>query len=124
MILETVEAPIYHERFGGEPHKGKVAAPYQVVWIGYVEPPISDQFQFQSFLGQNEQVTVWIDGRVVYAAGVSNSVDNKVSLIAGRRHSVRIEYINPDGRAELKLLWFSRVIDPTRLPKAALSTDS
>ena len=61
---------------------------------------------------------------IVHAAELSKSVNEKVSLIAGHRHRIRIEYINPDGRAELKLLWSSRIVDPVSLPKEALYPES
>jgi len=120
LVLQTTEAPIYHEPFGAEPHKGKIKPPYRTVWSGSIEPPVSDRFQFTSLLGKNERVAVWIDGRIVYAAGMKKSANRIVNLVAGHRHRIRIEYVNPDGRAELKLLWSSQVVDPNRLPKEAL----
>jgi len=124
LVLETIEAPIYYEQFGGEPHAGKATPRYKAMWTGFVEAPISDRFQFSALLGSNEQVAVWIDGKIVYTAGMSKKVNNRVELAAGRRHRIRVEYINPDGRSELKLLWSSRVVDPTRLPKEALYPDT
>ena len=124
LVLQTIEAPIYHEPFGGEPHKGKVKPPYKTVWSGFVEPPLSDRFGFSSLLGKNERVAVWIDGKLVYTAGLAKKIDGKVDLVAGHRYRIRVEYINPDGRAELKLFWSSRVVDPTRLPKDALYPES
>jgi hypothetical protein len=117
LVHETVEAPIYFEPFGSEPHADIVKPHYKAVWTGFVVPPVTDQFDFHSLLGQSEQVAVWIDGHVVHANGFDKeNVDLPVNLTSGRRHSIRIEYINPDARAELKLLWRSEVTDPQRLP--------
>jgi hypothetical protein len=115
LIHEAAEAPIYYEPFGGEPHAGKVAAPYKAVWSGFVRPPVTDLFRFASLLGKGEQVTVWIDGKIVYAAGTADAANRRIPLTGGKRHRIRVEYVNPDGRAELKLLWSSRIIDPARL---------
>jgi hypothetical protein len=120
LLLETTEAPIYYEPFGQEQHATEVTPRYRAVWNGFVEPPVSDSYRFRSLLGAGEQVAVWIDGRIVHAAGLPKNVDSRVDLVAGHRHRIRVEYINPDGRAELKLLWLSRVVDPTRLHKDAL----
>lgn len=54
------------------------------------------------------------------AAGLPKPVDERAHLTAGHRHRLRIEYVNPDGRAELKLLWSSRAMDSTRVDKARL----
>lgn len=115
LFHETTEAPIYHAPFGGEPHAGKIAPPYKAVWSGFVRPPVTDLFQFASLLGKGEQVTVWIDDKIVYTAGTANTVNRKIALSGAERRPIRIEYINPDGRAELRLLWSSRIIDPSRL---------
>ena len=121
-VLETREAPIYYERFAAERHATKVAPHYKAEWTGFVTPPVTDRYRFASLLGKAEQVAVWIDGRVVHAQGFSaaQNITHSVDLTAGHRHRIRIEYINPDGRAELNLLWSSRVADPTRLALEAL----
>ena len=74
-----------------------------------------------TFIAVNEQVAIWIDGRLVHASGFGTNDNNKqVTLRAGHRHRIRVEYINPDGRAELKVLWCSRFIDRQRLPVESL----
>jgi hypothetical protein len=119
-VLETVEAPIYFEPFGPEPHADQVTPACKVVWSGFIRPPVSDRFQFRSLLGTGEQAAVWIDGRIVHAAGLAQRVDRAIDLAAGHRHRICVEYINPDGRAELKLLWSSRIVDPARLSSDVL----
>ena len=120
LVLEAVEAPIYHEPFGAEPHANQVRPYYKVEWTGFVEPPFTDRYRFTSLLGGNEQLAVWIDGRLVHTAGMPDRVSVSVDMTADHRHPIRIEYINPDGRAELKLLWSSRTLDPARLPIESL----
>jgi len=114
-VLETVECPIYYNRFGREGHADKVKAPYKAVWTGFVRPPLSDRYRFNALLGKDEQVAVWIDGKVVHASGGTKGVNRPVDLTAGHAHRIRVEYVNQEGRAELKLLWSSRVLDPAPL---------
>ena len=116
IVLETTEPPIYYERFGSERHSGKLKGHYKVQWSGFVSPSVSDRFQFRSLLGKGEQLAVWIDGRVVHTNGFKISNSGHADLTAGHRHRIRVEYINPEGRAELNLLWQSRVTDPQRIP--------
>ena len=122
-ILSVVESPIFYERFGAERHAGKIQPGYKVVWDGFVEPPFTDLYRFHSLLGIKEQVWVSMDGRLVHAGGLAKRVDATIHLTAGHRHRLRIEYVNPDGRAELKLLWSSRTLDLSRLDKARLFPD-
>ena len=122
LVLETVEDPIYYEQFGAERHGGAVSPHYKVTWSGFISPPVGDRFRFSSLLGKGEQVAVWIDGRLIHAKGFEpeRNLDQQVDLTAGQRHRISIEYINQDGRAELKLLWSSRVTDLGRIPIQSL----
>jgi len=120
LIHEAIEAPGYGGQVDTSPIQGETTPYDRIVWSGIVQPPLSDRYQFQSLLGKDEQVAVWIDGRIIHASGTTTSLDKKVDLIAGHPHQIRIEYVNPNGPSELKLLWTSRVLDPTRLSKEFL----
>jgi len=124
LALETVEAPIYHEPFGAEPHADRIKPHYKAIWTGFVDPPFTDRYRFTSLLGSNEQLAVWIDGRLVHSAGLPETASHSVEMTGDHRHRIRIEYINPDGRAELKLLWSSRSLDPTRISTDRLYPDA
>jgi hypothetical protein len=113
LALETVEVPILHDPVAAEPHKDRVTAPYRAVWSGFIVPPLTDRYRFHALLGKDEQLVVRVDGRVVLAAGKAAPVSQRVELTALHRHRIHIEYENPSGRAELKLLWSSTVLDPS-----------
>ncbi len=91
LAFETVEAPLFHEPFGSEPHKDFIAAPYRVVWEGFITVPLTDRYSFSALLGQNEKITVSIDGREVLVLGVAKPVAERTELTAARRHALRIE---------------------------------
>lgn len=120
LVFEATEAPLFHEAFSDEPHKDRIAAPYRVVWEGFITAPLTDRYSFSALLGQNEQITVRIDGREVLSLGTRKPVTERTELSAARRHAVRIEYINPSDRAELKLFIASTTVDPIKLPHAWL----
>ncbi|MAR12565.1 MAG: hypothetical protein CL681_21665 [Blastopirellula sp.] len=111
---------IYYERFGPERHADKFNGFYKATWEGYLTPAISDLYQFQSLLGANEQLAIWIDGKPVHARVDGKQVDRSVQLTANHPHAIRVEYINPEGRAELNVLWSSQVLDVGRIPVAYL----
>ncbi len=119
-ILTVVEDPIYYERFGGERHSKKISAPYKVTWKGTLVPTLTDRYKFRTFLGKKETVSLWIEGQLIYSNGGKQAVDRTIDLKSDKKYKIKIEYDNPDGRSELKLLWSSRVIDPGRIPKEVL----
>jgi hypothetical protein len=81
---------------------------------------MTDEFSITTLIGENEKIAIEIDGKLVHAAGTSNDVTLNIKMRAGQRYPIRIGYSNNDGRAELKLLWSSRVLDPMRVPQTAL----
>ena len=124
LIFETTEPPIYYEQFKSEPHADKVMPFYKAIWTGFLHPPVTDRFEWQTLIGKSEQVAIWIDGTLCNANGFGkHNLKRAIELTAKHPHHIRIEYINPDGRAELKLLWRSRILDPQRLPSEFLSPD-
>jgi alpha-L-fucosidase len=70
------------------------------------------RYRFHTLLGSGEKVAVWIDGRLVHWAGFPENRSFGTNLVAGHQHRIRVDYINSDGRAELKRLWSSRVMGP------------
>jgi hypothetical protein len=120
VLHETTEAPTYFDPFGADPHSTKVQAPFRVEWTGSVEAPLTDRFRFSAFLGADEKLRVWVDDVLIYSQHHGAAVDLPVNLIAGKKHSIKIEYINPANRAELKLLWSSRVLDSTPISPNSL----
>ncbi|MBO10445.1 MAG: hypothetical protein CMJ68_06760, partial [Planctomycetaceae bacterium] len=125
LVLKTIEPPIYYQKFGSERHSKTVTPHYKVTWTGHVRGPLTDTFRFRSLLGRSEQVAVWLDGRIVHSNGFPGGhVNRPVKLTAGHRHRIRVEYINPEGRAELTLLWFSTVTDPQQIPTGLLDPET
>lgn len=115
LVFETTESPLFFEQFGSEPHQDRITAPYRVVWDGFITVPLTDRYAFSSLLGQGEQITVWLDGHEVLALGSAKTVEEQVELTASHRHALRIEYLNPSDRAELKLFVAATTSDPVRL---------
>ena len=114
-MLETTEAQIDIEAFNSERHADRMTPNFNAERTGFIEVPLTDRYRFHTLLGLGEQMAVWIDGLLVDSAGFPDNRSLGTDLVAGHRHHVRTEDINPDGRAELKLLWSSRVMDPITL---------
>jgi hypothetical protein len=54
--------------------------------------------------------------REVFARGAARDSSERIGLTAARRHALRIEYVNPSGRAELKLFRAATTRDPAKFP--------
>mgnify|MGYP001192303315 FL=1 len=122
-IISGQEDLIYYGKFSPERHGEKLKGFYKATWSGYITPPLSDAYKFTTILGANEQIAIWIDGKPVHTRVEGENIDASVELLANHRHRIRVEYINPDGRAELNVLWSSRVLDIGPIPVTYLHPD-
>jgi alpha-D-xyloside xylohydrolase len=85
------------------PERGDVS----VRWEGSVEPATAGDYQFQTYSAGD--IKVWIDGRLVvnhWRQGWLPWHDlARVHFDAGRRHSVRLDWIKDDDPANMQLRW-------------------
>ena len=85
----------------------KVTGPISVRWEGSIVPQESGEFLFQSF--SNGDVKIWVDGRPIathwrqgWLAGLDQA---KVRLEAGRRHSLRVDWVRSEDSPTVQLRW-------------------
>ena len=85
-------------------------------WTGTIEVPASVGDVKLATL-EDDGVRVWIDGqKIIDAWGPHDSVTSEASVVlsAGTSHQIRIEYLQLDYDAHIKLLW-----EPAKLPEAS-----
>ena len=79
---------------------------FSVRWSGTLEAPVSGAAQLQAVADDGVRVT--FDGARVIDNWASASVTTRtanVTLVAGRRHSIVVEYYDASGTASIKLNW-------------------
>ncbi|WP_285746747.1 alpha-L-fucosidase [Lentzea sp. NBRC 105346] len=108
-------------RQGGSPASGIPVDNFSARWTGFVQPQFSGPHTFLTV--SDETVKVWVDGKVV----IDNSTPHgpkldkgTVTLEAGKKYSIRVDYTEKTGEAFLKLLWSNpnrkqRVVPVTQL---------
>jgi len=90
----------------GAPAAGIGADAWSARWTGEIEAQVSGLHSF--FLRSNDGARLWIDGVLVvndwkdHASRVSQGT---IQLEAGHRYSIRVDYHDTAGRANLRLLW-------------------
>ncbi|MFJ6787320.1 alpha-L-fucosidase [Streptomyces angustmyceticus] len=95
-------------RFDGSPHPSIPADHFSTRWTGTVQPRFDETYTFTTV--SDDTVRLWIDGKPVidHTTPHGPTVDKgTVTLRAGHRHSIRIDYTERTGEAHLKLLWSS-----------------
>ena len=95
-------------RFDGSPDPKIPADHFSTRWTGSIEPRFDETYTLSTV--SDDTVRVWIDGKPVIDSSTPHGpkVDKgTVTLKAGHRHSLRIDYTEGTGEAHMKLLWSS-----------------
>ncbi len=80
-----------------------------VRWSGRIEPEFSETYTF-SMIGDNG-FRLWVDGRLIIDNWVDNwdieKVGDPISLQAGQKYDIKVEYFEHVGGSNLRLRWQS-----------------
>lgn len=102
----------------GQPAPEVPADGFAVRWTGTLLPSASGTC---TFFIQGDATRLWIDGRPVAAAGDASPAQGTVELVAGRRHAVRIEYLDRTTEAGCRLRWAPGGGEMVAVPSEVLS---
>ncbi|HWN94780.1 MAG TPA: PA14 domain-containing protein, partial [Methylomirabilota bacterium] len=97
---------------------------YTVRWNGQVEPQYSELYFFET--RSDDGVKLWVNDQLLIDRWqIQNAtLTNAISLVAGVRYNIRLEYFNRGGGGRTRLSWFSasqprQVIPSNRLYPAS-----
>lgn len=107
------------------PGAGVAADNYSVRWSGQVRAAYSQTYTF--FTRSDDGVRLWVNGQKVIDnwtqhAAVENS--GTVTLAAGQKYAIKLEYYEASGSAVAQLSWSSSSQAKQIIPAAALFPDS
>ncbi|MFE0379405.1 PA14 domain-containing protein [Streptomyces inhibens] len=111
-------------RFDGSPDPKIPADHFSTRWTGTIQPRFDETYTFTTV--SDDTVRLWIDGKPVIDSATPHGpkVDKgTVTLKAGHRHSIRIDYTEGTGEAHMKLLWSSPSQSQQIVPQRQLYAD-
>ncbi|WP_374118228.1 alpha-L-fucosidase [Streptomyces sp. RKAG337] len=95
-------------RYLGSPAPAVPADNFSARWTGSVQPRYSRTYTFLTV--SDDTVQVWVDGQQI----ISNTTPHDaavntgtVTLQAGKKYSIRIDFTERTGEAAMKLLWYA-----------------
>jgi hypothetical protein len=81
---------------------------FSVRWTGQVQPRYSETYTFYAV--SDDGVRVWVNGQPIINNWNNHSVredSGTITLVAGQRYDIQIDYYEDGGDAVIKLLWSS-----------------
>jgi alpha-L-fucosidase len=106
-------------RFDGSPDPAIPADNFSARWTGTIQPRSTEAYTLTTL--SDDTVQVWVDGKLVIDNTAPHNAQLNsatVTLQAGRRYPIRVDYSERTGEAYLKLFWSApdqdQMIVPTR----------
>ncbi len=106
---------------GGSPDPKLGVDTFSVRWTGQVQPKTSEVYTF--FTDSDDGVRLWVDGKLVIDRWNDHALTTdqaSVSLVAGRRYDVKLEYYENAWDAQIGLQWSSPTVPKQVIPASAL----
>jgi hypothetical protein len=105
-----------------EPAPGLRREQFSVAWTGELEAPVSGQFTFH--LAANDHTRLFFTNQLLLAVGnrgtTSELSSTPVTLTAGQRYPIRLQYVESGGAAGVHLLWSGPDLVKSLIPKQRL----
>src|SRR5947209_9319908 len=102
-----------------------IGKPFSVRWAGFLEAPEAGEYTLS--VAFNNRVKLWVGDKLVIDADAGDSFEKErsapVTLEAGKKVPIKLEYTYTSGNASLRLMWASQGIKKQVIPKERLSTD-
>lgn len=120
-FLTRTDATIDFDWVNGPPNEKAPDNYFNVVWTGSVIPEYSEEYTFTTV--SDDGVRLWIDDKLLIDNWTNHgpTEDNsKISLVAGIKYPVRMEYFENSGGAVAKLSWSSPSQPKQVIPAKAL----
>jgi len=120
-VTRTDPVVNYAWRYSGSPAPSIGTDNFSSRWTGSIQPRYSERYTFTT--ASDDTVRLWIDGQPVIdnATPHTPTVDQgSVTLVAGRRHDIRLEQTEQGGEAYLKLIWSSPNTPAQVVPQSQL----
>jgi uncharacterized protein (DUF1800 family) len=117
-LFLTTNNPVIDFRFGPgvTPNLSNISA--TVRWTGQVQPQFNEAYVFET--RTDDGAKLWVNDQLLidkWQTQGTTSWTNSISLVAGVRYNIRMEYFNAFGSARAQLYWYSpsqpRQIIPT-----------
>lgn len=109
-----------------EPTPGIATNTYSIRWMGQVQPQYSEPYVF--IVRTDDGSKLWVNDQLIHDdwrnKGASDVASSEITLQAGVRYNLKLEYYQNTGSAEARLYWYSPSQPKQIIPTARLYPDS
>ena len=119
--LTRTDSTINFNWGAGSPNAAIGTDTFSVRWTGQVQTPTSGVYTF--FTQSDDGIRLWVNGQQIINNWTNHSVtENKgtITLAAGQKYDIKLEYYDNTGSAVAKLLWSGPSVTKQIIPQSQL----
>ena len=120
-ISERVDSTVYFNWGNSSPLSGMNNNNYSIRWTGQIEPLYSGEYTF--YITSDNGRRVWIDNQLIIDKWISDwdiEYSGSITLSAGQKYDIKVEYFEESGGANIKLEWESTQQSREIIPSSCL----
>ncbi len=120
-VLTRTDPTINFDWGGNSPEKNISPDRFSVRWIGQVQPQYSQTYMF--YTKTDDGVKLWVNDKLIIDNWNDQSVTEKsgtITLIAGQKYNIKMEYYENYGYAIAQLSWSSPSTQKQIIPQSQL----
>jgi chitodextrinase len=123
--LTRIDTNINFDWGDGSPDSKVSSDTFSVRWTGYVQPNYSETYTF--YTSSDDGVRLWVNNQLLVDKWVDQGeteYSGSITLTAGVKYSIKLEYYEGYGGAAARLKWASSSQSKQVVPKEALYSDT
>ena len=108
LVLTRVDPSVDFNWGSGSPAAGIGTDDFSIRWTGQVEPRYSEQYTFYTL--SDDGVRLWVNGQLIidnWTSHTQTEDQGSITLVAGQRHAIKMEYYERRKQAVARLSWSS-----------------
>jgi sialate O-acetylesterase len=104
----------------GSPNAAIPAEGFTVRWSGRIQPQFTESYKF--YLAHDDGAKLWVNNQLVIDkwAGGGTDDNGSISLSAGTKYDIKLEYVETLANASCKLEWYSPSLPREVVPQTQL----
>ena len=104
-VFKRIDATINFDWAFGSPNASVSSDNFSVLWAGQIQPKYSGEYTF--YVTSNNGRRLWVNDQLIVDGWIDDLGEyrGKISLVAGQKYNIKLEYFENSSAASCKLEW-------------------